>query len=292
MVKKFRWLLEFLAVLILVFPLALLPLPWVRPVGRTLGRLLYGLFPNRRRIALRNTELVYGEPRPDIVRAVFNNLGILLLEVVRLGFGREDIFRTVRVRGGEHFFQARASGRPVIVVTAHTGNWELLSNAAAWNRIRTSTVIRPLNNPYTDRIIERIRSRYGNDVISKWGALRGALKILSRKGTFAIVIDQGVVPSEGLLLDFLGKPAYAVKMPAVLARKTGAVVVPIFIRRLRDGHEIVVHRPLPLARSADGAADMELNTRFYQGAVERHVRAHPEDWLWIHRRWKRAADGD
>ena len=274
-----------------LLPLAVMPGAFVRPSGRWIGRLLSLLFPRRRRIALRNTALAYGRPRPEIVSASFAGMGISLVEAARIWLGREDVFRGVRFAGLENYLGQRAAGRPVILVTAHAGNWELMNNVAARRGIRVLTVVRPLDNPLLERVIRRIRSRYGNRTVSKWGALRPLLRELRSGGVVCILSDQGVMPEEGVITEFFGHPAYTIRTPALLAQKTGAALIPVFIRRIPGGHRLEFHPPLPVNRSADPEADIEADTRRLASVIEAHVRRDPGGWLWIHRRWKRAVPG-
>lgn len=291
MFKRFIHAAQFCAVLLVVIPLALLPKSVSTAAGGLLGRGFYIVFKRRRNIALSNTKLVYGRNRPDLVRACFRSLGLSLAETARIWIGRKDVYGNISISGMHHYFQAKAAGHPVILVTGHTGNWELLNNAVARVGCRFGIVVRPLDNPWLNRMSETIRERYGNVTIPKWGALKGMLKVLKSGGTVAVLMDQGVVPAEGVITEFLGHPAYTAKMPAILAQKTGATVIAVFMHRSGNGHHVEFHKPLPVVYTDDRACDIEQNMQTFTRSIEDYVRRHPEEWLWIHRRWKRAAEG-
>jgi KDO2-lipid IV(A) lauroyltransferase len=270
-------------------PLAFLPLSLARRVGEFLGLAAYHLWGNRRSIALANVRgamergaIPGGEGPSRIVRKNFMNMGRWVSEVVRCYYGRGDgLVSDVRVIGGQHFEEAKARGRGVLVITAHCGNWELSSLAFSARVDRLVVVARRQNNSYMDRFIVRAREGYGAEVIYKQGALRKLIAALKEGKTAAVLIDQAVVPAEGMLADFLGAPAWTIRAPVALANRTGAALVPAFMRDTGDGHEIICQPAVEL--SGDEAGDV----RTLNSCVESFIRENPDQWLWIHRRWKR-----
>ena len=149
---------------------------------------------------------------------------------------------------------------------------------------------RPIDNPYLNRLVERTRRKYGNRVIYKKGALKKILFALSKNEAVAILMDQSVVSSEGVMADFLGKKDYTMKTPALIAMKTGSPVLPAFIRRSGDGHIIEIGEELILDRSDGGEKTVYANTVKMSQSIEEYIRQNPAEWLWIHRRWKRISD--
>ena len=135
-------------------------------------------------------------------------------------------------------------------------------------------------------LIEHVRKRYGNRVIDKKGALRHIMQGLKRNDCIGILMDQAVVPEEGYVIDFLGRSAWTTKMPAVIAHRTGAAVVPAFIYRDNHGHRITIFPEVELARD-EGENALENDTERFSRFIEDYIREHPTEWLWIHRRWKR-----
>ena len=269
-----------------------LPLSVAQPFGAGLGRLAYWILPGRRRIALDNLMLVYGETlspvdRARLARQCFEHLGRTALECCRLFFGpTERHFGRVRGHGTEHIGQALARGRGIFFLTGHFGNWELLAATHGHAGFGLSVVVRPLDNPYLDVLIARARERSGLRAIPKRDAVQGVRAALARGECIGILLDQDAGRS-GVFVPFLGHPASTSRALAVMAIKTRAPVVPAFIHRLPDGgHELVLDPEIPLAITGDLDHDIEVNTARFTHAIERHVLAHPEQWFWVHRRWK------
>ncbi|MEW6585875.1 MAG: lysophospholipid acyltransferase family protein, partial [Nitrospirota bacterium] len=173
----------------------------------------------------------------------------------------------------------------------HCGNWELLATVAAARLSPISIVVRPLNNPYLNRIVESVRRRYGNSVIDKKGALKPIMQVLRNNGTIGILMDQAVVPEEGYVIDFLGRKAWTTKMPALIARKTDAAALPAFIHRTGNGHRIVIHPEVALSSNPVREEALKEDTKKFSSYIEEYIREHPAEWLWIHRRWKRTEQG-
>ncbi|NJD54982.1 MAG: lysophospholipid acyltransferase family protein [Nitrospirae bacterium] len=287
---------SFALLLVITFPLAILPSPLALRVGDALGLIAYIFWGSRRKIALENLQgavdrgaLVLDTGPRSVIRKNFMNLGRSFIEVLKIyyGFG-ESVFRHVEIRGVENYRQAEKKGKGVLCITAHCGNWELLAVYVSVNVARIAIVARKQDNPFMNRLIEKTREKYGNNVIYKEGALKGILSSLKRKELVGILIDQSVIRSEGIVVPFLGKNAYAMKTPAILARKTGTPVVPAFIRRTGDGRHIIeVGEEIPLVSSGDSEAALRQDTVNFLKPLEDYIKKYPSDWLWIHRRWKR-----
>ena len=296
--RRVRWLLEIALFAGLSFPVAVMPYRCALKTGGLLGLLLFRVWGGRRRIAVDNIEqaLRAGSLQPAasaeaIARESFINLGMAFAEVVRIYYGRGDhILRNVEIRGREHYREAKSRNRGVIFITGHCGNWELLALAFGSSCDRISVVARAQDNPRLNGLIEKVRGRYGNRVIYKKGALRDILSALRKNGTVGILMDQAVVKDEGFITDFLGRGAWTTKMPALIARKTGAAVLPAFIHREGGRHIVTIHPEVRLAGYGDTGEALVENTRLLSGFVEAYIRQHPTEWLWIHRRWKRAGE--
>jgi KDO2-lipid IV(A) lauroyltransferase len=211
------------------------------------------------------------------------NMGRSLAEVVKAYYGLGGaLVGGVRFEGIENFERARAAGKGVMIITGHCGNWELMQLAVSSRLGGLSVVARKQDNPYLNAFIERTRERYGSRVIYKQGALKKLLTALKAGGTTGVVMDQAVFPEEGVLIDFLGAPAWTTKTPALLGKRTGAAVLPVFMRWADGGHVITVHPAVELA------GDESEDTKRISGYIEEYIRQDPADWLWMHRRWKRA----
>ncbi|MDA8088984.1 MAG: lysophospholipid acyltransferase family protein [Nitrospiraceae bacterium] len=285
---------EFALFFMLSLALALLPLGLAKKFGAFAGRLLYRVWGSRRKIALENLReainrgAITDAPPPDIIaRRCFENLGISFVELDKIYYGRGDsILRSVTFKGLDNCTEAFNAGRGVIFITAHTGNWELLALKSGMEVGPLQIVARPLNNPYLNRFLERARARYGNKVIYKKGAIRALLGSLKTGGFAGILMDQAVLKEEGHIVEFLGRGAWTTRMPVLLARRTGAALIPAFIKRTPLGHEITVYP------EADVSGTEEQALRRLNMAIEEHVKENPSEWLWIHKRWKRVVHPD
>lgn len=281
-------------VVALSFPLAVLPRRTAVKVGELLGLFLCSVWSGRRRIALDNIGralpfLNGNRTAEGLARGTFRNLGRSVVEIVRIYYGREGgIIDAVEIRGREHYHAARQKGRGVLFITGHCGNWELLALAFGRSMGAFAAVARAQNNPYLNRIVERARASFGNAVLYKRGALKGILSRLSKGETVGILIDQAVVKEEGVVVDFLGRGAWTMKTPALIARKTGAAVLPAFIHREGGGHVITIFPEVALSRQEETEKAVREDTETFSRYIEDYVRQHPDEWLWIHRRWKRA----
>jgi KDO2-lipid IV(A) lauroyltransferase len=280
---------------VLVRGAARLPPGAARRLGAGLGTLAYWLLPGRRRIALTNLALAFGtsldpRQRATLARANFRHLGITGLECCRLFVGAADaLLDHVEVEGTEHVRVALAQGRGVFYLTAHFGNWELLAAAHRRAGGALSVVVRPLDNPFLEALLARGRQRSGVRLIPKRAAVPGVRAALARGDCVGILLDQDGGPA-GVPVPFFGRPASTSRSLAVLALKTGAPVIPAFIRRLpTGGHRITLEPVVPLSVSGDREADVAACTARFTAVIERHVRAHPEQWFWVHRRWKTPA---
>ncbi len=292
------WFLQCLFVVIATLPIALLPHRLSLKLGECLGDLLFLCWGSRRRIAIDNLKaavarraLSINASPEDVIKQNFRNLGKSFVEVVKIYYGLGDqIIRGVKIRGAENFARASKKGMGTLFITGHCGNWELNALAAAGNLAKIHVVARPIDNPYLNRLIERTRRKYGNRVIYKKGALKKILFALSKNESVAILMDQSVVSSEGVVADFLGKKDYTMKTPALIALKAGSPVLPAFIRRSGDGHIIEIGEELILDRSDGGEKAVYANTVKMSQSIEEYIGQNPAEWLWIHRRWKRISD--
>ena len=292
---RLRQFILFALLVLVTFPFAVLPLRLALRVGDALGLLMYAFWRSRRIIALNNIRsavergaLILTEDPGAVIRRNFRNFGKFVIEVNKIYYGfAAPIFRTVELTGVENFRKAQQKGKGVMLITGHCGNWELMAVYLSINLTKAKIIARKQNNEYLNRFIERTRGKYGNDIIYKQGALKQILTSLKKNETVALLMDQSVIKSEGMRIHFLGKNAYAMKTPAVIARKTGAAVVPLFIRRKEEGHIIEIQEEIPLVSSEDGDTALLHDTINFSRPIEDYIKKYPSDWLWIHRRWKR-----
>lgn len=301
MTRRALWLLEAGLFIIFSLPLAILPLSVSTKAGEMLGLLLFYIWGSRRRIAIENIKLSalgsFSSANPpacgqllavNIAKETFRNLGRSFTEIVKIyyGFGK-GIIDSVEIAGAENFNKARAKGKGILFLTGHCGNWELLGTAVAANLADIAIVARPINNPYINKFIVNGRQRHGNSIINKQGALKVIIKRLRDGGSVGILMDQSVLSDEGYVIDFLGRGAWTTKMPALIARKTGAAVLPVFIHRTDRGHSLKIYPEVELSNMDDKEKAALEDTKKFSGFIEEYIKEHPFEWLWIHRRWKR-----
>ncbi|HMK59541.1 MAG TPA: lysophospholipid acyltransferase family protein [Dissulfurispiraceae bacterium] len=293
--KKVKWFLEAAAVLAVSFPFAILPRPVAFRSGELLGLLAYAIWGSRRKIAIDNIEkavqaggITLTEPAAAIARKSFMNLGRSLTEIIKIYFGfGKSLIDSIEVEGFEHYLRAKEKGKGILFITGHCGNWELTALGFGARVAPLAVIARVQNNPYLNRIVEKARSRYGNRVIYKQGALMAILSELRRNGVVGILMDQSVLPEEGYIIDFLGRGAWTTKIPALLARKRGAAVIPAFIHREGNRYMGKIYPDVQLSGEKDDEKAIIEDTKKFSGYIEDYIRKHPSEWLWIHRRWKR-----
>lgn len=277
----------------------LLPHAGARALGRAGGRLLHLLLGTHRRIVHDNLALALPElsdaERRRLVPRVFEQFGVALADTLSARrFDLVELCRRMDLEGWHHLQEAerRAEERGVglFVMSAHLGLWEVAAYPPGIYGGPLHVVGRPLDNPLLDAELERTRERFGNELISKRGAVRPMFRILSRGGRVGILIDQRARPREGIWVPFFGQPAYTTPILARMALRTGAPVVPIFGHALPKGRYRVVLGeaiwPDELTPETDDEAAVAELTRRYLAACEEEIRRHPESWLWLHERWK------
>jgi len=269
------------------------PLPVARRLARGYAGLLDLAIPGLRRVAMRNLSMALpelgGARHSEIVDGVFRSIARLLVSFARFPSIRQDtLSRWIRLEGGEHFQDALRHGRGVLFATAHLGNWELSAYAHALLAGPMNVVVRPLDNPFIDRLVEYRRTLSGNRPIYKKDFARAILKALSVNDAVGILIDQNASPDTGVFVDFFGLRACAGSGFAKIAARSGAAVIPGFALWSPGENRYVLRFYPPVAMSGDAWSD----TQALQSKLEEIIRAHPDQWLWIHRRWKTRPPGD
>jgi Kdo2-lipid IVA lauroyltransferase/acyltransferase len=225
--------------------------------------------------------------RRAIARAAFANAGRSFAELCKFATVRKRLATYVRAEGLEHLRQGLAGGKGLLAVTGHLGNWEILAAYCAAQGLPVDVIGRRLNGRALNRMLVHFRARAGVTTILREskGSSRAIMRTLRANRILALLIDQDT-RGPRVFVPFFGRPASTPSGVAVLAQRTGAPVVGIFIsRRPEGGHLIHVLPPFPSATAADST--VEGLTATYTAAIEAHVRAHPDEWVWWHRRWRR-----
>jgi len=255
--------------------------------------LWYRLDRRHRKIARRNLEFAYGPElsageRERLARGVFRHFALFgweVLEILLAPLSR--IRKKVIILGEENLAAALAQGRGAIVIAAHAGNWEYTVLGYSLQYGPAGVVGRELDHPWGRALARYLRQRGGNVMVDKRRGLKGILGQLKQNRPVGIVIDQNTTTAGGLLVDFFGKPARTTPVAAILARHRDIPVLLAFSRRLPGGrHLMAIFPPIPMEKTRDADADILRHLQLQSRAVEGWVRACPEQWLWLHRRWK------
>jgi KDO2-lipid IV(A) lauroyltransferase len=291
--------LEFMAVWGLVRGLGALPRSLARPVGAALGAFAFALTGRLRRTGNRNLQIAYPESdaawRSCTLRQLYRNLGLHLAEFCLMSRYTRDSTRSfIHYAGLEHYLAARDQDHGVLVVTGHLGLWELSSFYHSLMGYPMSMVIRRLDNPLVDRLVNGIRCLHGNTVLHKDDFARGLLGAMRRGDTVGILMDTNMTPPQGAFVDFFGTPACTASGLARVAMRTGAATLPGFLTWREEEKKYVLEfgERLDLVRTGNDEQDMVTNTQICTTAIEEWVRRYPEQWLWVHRRWKTRPPGE
>jgi KDO2-lipid IV(A) lauroyltransferase len=270
-----------------------LPRAVVLRLGAVLGRSWAALDPRHVRIAVENLSRAFpewsAERRLQTARGVYVHFGRVLMDLLWMsGRGKDDILRLVDMKGLEHADRAHAAGRGTVFVCAHFGGWEIHGLTYPWLTGRPiGMIVRALDNPELDRRLCALRAMSGNSIFYKQRALQQVLKRLREGGSVAILVDQNVQEQDGIFVDFFGRPAATTTVAAALAVKTGCVLIPSHAELMPDGRYHGVCDPaIEWTPTGDRAADVAGLTQKMTTIIEGWIRQRPEQWLWMHRRWK------
>ena len=274
-----------------------LPKRYALMLGSSFGHLLYIALRKRRRIALENLQIAFGDEMSTdeqalICRKSFQQIGKTAIEFLRfptLTF--DNIWEEVTVEGKEHLIHALNQGKGAIVFLPHFGNWELLALVyGALIPDRAKAIAFPLKNRYLNALVSQYRERLGLKLITRRQAVRETLRALRENFAIGFFADQNA-GREGVFVDFFGKPASAVRGPATFALKTGAPLLLSMDIRQPDGrHHVIITPEIDLELSGDLEQDVQTNTARILKILETYIRQYPDQWLWTHNRWKTQPD--
>ena len=271
----------------------LLPKKWAMALGTGIGKLLYHTLKKRRQIALNNLRIAFGndieeDKRRDICKSSFINLSKTIIEFMRFTkLNPDNIWQEVSVKGKEHLDAAFEKGKGVIVVLTHFGNWEMLS--LVWGVLiphRATAIAFPLKNEKLNAYISRNRELLSLKLIPRKNAIRATLRALRNNEAVGFFADQNA-GDQGVFIEFFGKPASTSRAPVTIALKTGTpILFTLDIRQPNDKHHIYISPPIHLEPSGDTETDVIAYTTFLVKELEKYIKKYPEQWLWLHNRWK------
>jgi Kdo2-lipid IVA lauroyltransferase/acyltransferase len=291
--------LEFAFVWLIIHALRALPHRAARALGALVGSIAHDSLGRLRRTGLRNLALAFPQvpasERALILRFEYRNLGWLLAEFCQMSTYTLPFANTfIRYEGLDHYLAARDRGKGVLVLTGHLGAWELSGFYHSLAGYPMGMVIRRLDNPLVDALVNRIRCQHGNRVLHKDDFARGLIAAMRAGETVGILMDTNMTPPQGLFVPFFGVPACTASGLARVALKTGAAVLPGFLLWEDSEQQYVLrfYPELALADTGDPEADAAANTARLTAFIEDAIRRYPSQWLWMHRRWKTRPPGE
>jgi Kdo2-lipid IVA lauroyltransferase/acyltransferase len=297
--STFRHKLEYFPVWLLATAIGVLPRSMARAFCQGVGMLMYAAHRRLRKVGLRNLDIAFPEKTRKekllILRTLFKGLGRQLAEFALFPRYRKESASEVAVYDGfQNFAEARAKGKGVLFLTAHFGGWEIGSFVHSINGNPMNIVVRPLDNPYVDAFVDGYRTLHGNRTFGKQDFARGLIKSMKRGEVVGILMDTNMTPPQGAFVDFFGVPACTATGVARVALHTGAAVLPAFTIWDKDlgKYKIRFDPALQLTKTGDDEADALANTALFTKVIESYAQRYPEQWLWVHRRWKARPPGE
>jgi len=262
-------------------------------LGRIIGTLAYMIDAPHRRIVRRNLRLAFPDWSPEKIRQTskrfYKHLGATFVEICQLAtYSKSDVIARVQVVGAERWQRALDRNQGLILVSAHLGNWEFGSQyTACFMQKPTLGVVKEIRFKPFNQWVHKLRTRFGINIIYKKGALPDMREALRRNGVVGLLVDQSR-RKEGVDVNFFGHRVPATPAAAFLGLRCKTPILPIFCIREASG-QLTVHvdHPLNIKWSGDLRADVQANTQLITDAVERMIRKYPEQWFWVHKRWKK-----
>ncbi len=254
--------------------------------------LFYHVSEKNRLVVLHNLTLAFPEKDmpelKEIARGCYRHLGIVAAEFFDiLSMKRDNLSRWVELEGLENYEKAHAKNKGIIFFTGHFGNWEFLPAVFAILYQPIHIVYRAMDDPLMREMVDRVRSNFGTRLVPKGGAARKLIRLLARNECVGILVDQNTAWQEGVFVNFFGKPACTTTGLAAIALQTGAPVLPGFTCRMKNGkYRFIVGEEVPITQTGDYARDILENTQRVTDVVEDMIREAPEQWFWLHQRWK------
>jgi KDO2-lipid IV(A) lauroyltransferase len=290
--------LEFVAFQILKSIFFFLPRSWCLALGKAAGTLAYRFDKRHRNLALHNLGIAFRKGLPSleirkIARSSFRHFGGVMADVLKLSFYRKSQIKALlTVEGEDNFRRALGLGRGVLIVTGHLGNWEV---ASSWisDFGKLNVIARPLDNTLLERQIFRFRSCLGANVIDKFHAAKQTLQALRADEIVAILIDQNVLRSQAVFVDFFGRPAATTPALAAFFLRTESPIVPMFCHPAPDNTYLLrIYPALDISSEGDLETNLLKITQICTKMIEQEIRSNPGIWLWFHNRWKSRPEGE
>lgn len=277
-----------------LWSLSLLPEWAAHCLGRIVAFLAYRVVRFRVKIVRSQLAMAFPDDAPSerlkIEKEFYRHLGLTAVEILRVKYlSDERIAARVRIRGLERIEEAQKLGRGVFVLTAHLGNWEMAIASFAASGYDTHVVVKELKGNVGQHVAVSMREKHGVNLISRRHSIREIFKVIKNNGAVGFVLDQNMTAQEGVFVNFFGQPACTMPGLAIMASRLDAPVIPMSCHRDARGiHHVEFFPPIPWDEPAGLSRNdvIRHNTRRYTSALEAMIRRHPEQWLWIHKRWR------
>jgi len=289
---------EFFGFQFLKIPFSMLPRPICLAIGEAFGSLIYHIDRKHRQIALSNLNTAFGsrlseKKQKRIAKASFRHFGKVFADIVKVGHMKQDrVLKSISIDGAEHLKKAMLKGKGVLIFSAHLGNWEM-ATAPVSQIGKVNVIARPLDNRLLEKELLQIRKKFGANIIYKQQAARSILRALKDNEMVAILIDQNVVRSQAVFVDFFGKPAATTPSLAAFFLKTGAPLVPVFCCPVQSGkYHLKILPPLKIIMTGDEKQDVLKITQLCTKIIQNQIQENPKVWLWFHDRWKTRPEGE
>lgn len=275
-----------------MFIIGILPRKIAMLIAGFLGKCAYASVKKYREISLDNLRKVLGdEPERNalITKTVFMNLAKNAVDWIKLSFCDKKYLDSLisEVTGIEHMEEALKKGKGLIFLGSHFGNWELLPMYFYSRGYKGAVMARRIYFHKYDKFIMRMRNKFGAKMVYRDSSPKDLLKMLKRGEVLGMIADQDIDSVEGVFVDFFWKPAYTSVAPVKLALATGAPLMPGYIVRKKDDtYKIVLEKPIELVQGENKEKDVKKYTQLWSSILEKYIREYPDQWVWIHRRWK------
>ena len=295
---KLQTSLEYAAARVVISVVGALPIRQSMHLGRFFGQIAYLLAGELRRTGEINLKLAFTDKTPDerrrLLKGSFESLGRVLGLFSHFKDSAKSILSVVDSEGIEHLVEAKAAGRGVICFTAHFGAWELTSFGLSVLGHPFSFLVRPIDNAKIEQLVDSYRTSFGNKTLDKFSAARSMVKILRSGEVLGLLLDLNALEDEGIFVDFFGVPASTNFMTAKLALRAGVPIIPIFAPwdEARQKFLLQIQPPVQFERSGHEDDDVRRLTIKLSQLFEEQIRKHPDQWLWVHKRWKTRPKGE
>lgn len=294
--KSVKWFARYLIIAAIRWIVLLLPRKAALKLGVFLANQFFRFSHREKAIALDNLSIAFNadgdsESILSLCQRCFQNLGKSFMEALQIPrLNAKKLDKIVAISGKQNLDEALNKGNGVIILTAHFGNWELMAVSLAIFGYNVNQIVRPLHSRHLDAMLNQNRERMGTKSIPRGASIRNAVKCLKRNELLIILPDIDTKVN-GVFVDFFGRPAFTPNGPASFALRTGAALVPVFMVRQKDNtHKLIIEKALELETTGELEKDIKVNTSKLTRVIETYIRKNPEQWIWIHQRWKTQPD--